>query len=276
MIRPKRDLAIALILLAISFPAFLNGLPGILRNEASVAVGVAVLAALVGFFSAFMSLNFWSALRMARRLERGEGMVAKWTVRPEAVAAFRRAETARGPNHFRLRGDDAINVLFGGEAVLADGQLYVMPTAGLQTVHAVRLQHGDPPFLEFGTSLLTAKGSPSSRTLGRTNGTLRVPASDREAALTVVWHYEAMLAGRTIVDPNRWTSRIRVGVVGMILSALAGIAGYSLAVANDWRADEPLWWVPLVLLIAAPILGLGSLVVALTAAHWRRQQRGQR
>ena len=276
MIRPKRDLAIALTLLVLSIPAFLNGLPGILRNEASVAVGVAVAAALVGFFAAFMSLNFWAALRMARRLERGEDIVAKWTVRPEAVAAFRRAETSRGPNHFRLRADDALDVIFGGEAVLAGGRLYVMPTAGLQAVRAVRLHHGDPPFLEFDTSVLTAKGSPSARTIGRTYGTLRVPATDREGAVTVVWHYEAMLAGRTIIAPNRWTYRIRGGVVGMIVSALAGLVGYLLAEANNWRADGPLGWVPLVLLIVAPIAGLGSLVLALVAARWRQQQRGQR
>jgi len=276
MIRPKRDLIIAVVLLAISIPAFLYGLPGILRNEESVAVGVAVVGGLVGFFAAFMSLNFWKALRIARQLERGEGIVAQWTVRTEAVAAFRRAETTRGPNHFRLRSDESITVIFGGEAVLVAGQLYVMPTAGLQAVRAVRLQHGDPPFLEFDTSILTAKGSPSSRTIGLTYGTLRVPATDRERAVAVVWHYEAMLSGRTIIAPNRWTNRIRVGVVGLILSGVSGVIGYVLAEANDWRAEGPLWWVPLVLLIVAPIAGLGSLIVTLVALNWRKQQRGGR
>lgn len=276
MIRPKRDLIIAAVLLAISIPAFLYGLPGILRNEESAAVGVAVVAGLVGFFAAIMTFNFWKALRIARQLERGEGIVAQWTVRAEAVAAFRRAEATRSPNHFRLRSDEAITVTFGGEAVLAAGQLYVMPTAGLQKVHAVRLHHGDPPFLEFGTSVIAPKGSPSARTIGRTYGTLRVPATDRERAVAVVWHYEAMLSGRTIVAPGRWTNRIRAGVVGLILSGVCGLVGYVLAEANDWRAEGPLWWVPLVLLIVAPIVGLGSLIATLIAINWRRQQHGRR
>jgi len=275
VIHPRRDLTIALVLLLVSMPTLLAGLPAMRRNESSWLVGIAVVAGLVAFFSAFMTWNFYNALRLARRLERGEHVVARWTVSGESMASFRREEQQRARNHWRPRVDTPVEVIVGQEAVLVGGLLYSTPTAGLQAVCSVRLLHSDPPVLEFATTLVAATGSPSSRSLGVSHGALRLPAPERRAAALVVQHFTDMLAGRTIVAPTRWTVRIWIGVAGMVLAAAAGIGGYLGAEANGWRGDAPLWWIPLVLMITAPLLALASLALTVTAAIWRRQQRGR-
>ncbi|MCC6241435.1 MAG: hypothetical protein IT353_01285, partial [Gemmatimonadaceae bacterium] len=113
MIHPRRDLTIALVLLLVSMPTLLAGLPAMRRNESSWLVGIAVVAGLVAFFSAFMTWNFYNALRLARRLERGEHVVARWTVSGESMASFRREEQQRARNHWRPRVDTPVEVIVG-------------------------------------------------------------------------------------------------------------------------------------------------------------------
>jgi hypothetical protein len=94
------------------------------------------------------------------------------------------------------------------------------------------------------------------------HGILRVPIA-RDApdqAAKVLTHYEDVMARRTIVKPNFWRIRIKIGLIGAAVSASAAAIGFSLSGMNDALAN-----VPLVLAAAGTMFALGGLVLAFLA-----------
>jgi uncharacterized membrane protein len=87
MIHPYRDFSLGLTLLISGVVALAWGYPAFFDESAHqarhAAIGIGALAAIIGFFA---TLNFAAALRIQRRLERDEGVVANWTVSPALEA----------------------------------------------------------------------------------------------------------------------------------------------------------------------------------------------
>lgn len=279
MIHPSRDVAIAIALLVFGLAAFLFGLEDLKAEASSVAAVFGVIGALVVFFSPFLLLNFWRALRLQRRLEGGQGEVDRWKLSADEIAQFVTAELesdAPRPvwwpsKRARAHGTE---VIFGDEALAVDSRYLSLPTSGLQSMRGIRWDEGPQRVLEFKTRLIVTRGA-TVQTLTTQERILRVPAPDRSAALKVYQHFGDLLSGRRIIAPRRWTVRIRGGLIVAILSALMAVLGYVLAEQNGWRGDGEFWWVPMVMMLLGIFVGFGGLTVAIVSWRFQKMQRGE-
>ena len=280
MIHPKRDLAIALIMLIGGVTAFLWGLPPMIAGTPGPR-GVAGLAGgLIGFFGGVMTFNFGAALRLQGGLLHGSTAIARWRVEPAVLRAWLDAESQRQaprPEWWPGARDLAhgIDVAFGPESVSVGGRFLSIPSSGLQAMRAVALWPGSPATLEFTTHLYAARGGSAPR-IDAVKGLLRVPAPDTAKAAAVRQYYEDVLAGRIIVAPRRWTIRIVIGLAWAGLGATAALVGRWLTQAADHRTDGPLGIAPMVAQIAGSISVLAGLTLALIAWRFRQRQRGGR
>ena len=82
----------------------------------------------------------------------------------------------------------------------------------------------------------------------------------QDQAAKVLAHYEDVMARRTIVKPNFWRIRIKIGLIGAAVGAAAAAIGFSLSDMNQALAD-----VPLIMAVAGTMVALGGLVLAFAA-----------
>jgi hypothetical protein len=167
-------------------------------------------------------------------------------------------------------------VIFAPEAVLIGGKLLSTPSAGMQSIRAVRVDPGTPSVLEFRTLLYAIVTTGNAERLVTTKGLLRVPAPSSAAAETVRRYYQEIIDGVRIIAPRRWTRRVVAGYVIAGFSLVLFILGYVLAIATKWRADGALGLLPMILMIATPLSGVGGLVVAFIASRFHKRQHGRR
>ena len=280
MIHPKRDFLIALAILALSVCAVAYAAFGPGQFETSPPRNLAAAVGGLGIlFGGIFSLNFWRALRLASRLARGEGVIACWTIPPDQMRAFLAADARlEGPrNLWRPKAEAAqrpITFAFGPEVIAVDGALHSIPSAGMQSMRAVKLRPWAPPMLEFSTNLVTTRSGVVGG-LVTIKSLLRLPAPNLQQAESLRRYYQDILDGQTIVAPGRWTLRIKIGLWGAVLGLASALAGYLLSEATGWRADDTSGMVSLLLLIAGPLLVLGGLLLALIAWRLHGIQRGR-
>jgi hypothetical protein len=273
MIHPKRDFTIALCLTLLGIAAVLWGYPAFTDADPSPRMIAGLVGALVTFFGLLASINFWFALRVQNRLKSGSNTVFRWTVPPALMRAYVENEARRtGPRaHWQPNEEDiakGLSVAFEPESVLVSAYIYSMPSSGMQAIRAVDVEPGTPPVIEFQTQLFTMTGG-SAITVRVHEGLLRVPAPGAAMAEQVRRYYADIIAGRTIVAPDRWTKRIRWGRWIAIVSALLGIAGFALAQATGWRGIAAITLI-LISLLFTP----AGLAIMAFASVFRRRQRG--
>ena len=248
-------------------------------GSSSAKIGIGLFVGIIGFLFQF---NFLWGVRVMRAMRRGEGEIARWTVSPDALDAFRKNDElrkARGDrNDYTLPAENppgGLDVIFSADGVLVGGTFFGLASTGLSHFRSVRVLPENPLCIEFGTALVWASNVNVPR-IHTTAGTLRIPVSRTATAEAkkVFDHFSKVLARETIVKPDFWRRRIRWGLTTAAVCALAAAAGFALEAAK-----VELGIVPLVMAVAGTMLALGGLVLALLAwmfylgQHGRRRQR---
>ena len=269
MIHPKRDSLIALIVTLACLLVFGWGLSRLrYLGESDVPGGIAIaLGGLVGFFGLLMLLNLrWSA-RIARRMERGEGIIARWTVPADTIAAYLAAEATRpwqARSSWRPKPGAAAEVLFSEDAILAGGRYHGLKAKGLQVFSVVRLVQSTPPVIEFLIQEITTS-SAHNYAAGKFDLRIPIPPGAEPPAALVLEHFRKVRAGDAVADTRFWRLRQRIGLAIFLLSALAGAAGYGLAERSDWRVDDTMGIVVVTLMLVGLLFGTAGLFLAAVA-----------
>jgi hypothetical protein len=279
MIHPLRDSLIALFLTLSGLAALAYGGQRLWQfGENDVPGGIAVVVGgLTAFFCVLMLANFLWAVRVTRRILRGEGVIACWTVPAETVDAYRAAERARprwDRSRWRPKPGTAAEVIFTADAVMAGGRYHGLSSSGTQHFVAVQMVAGNPGLIQFTSREITA--SPSS-SLTWYKSVLRLPVARGadEPAGKVYTHFRQVLSGQTLVKPDFWTRRIRIGRISLMIGVVAGGVGWALGAQSGWQIDDTAGMTALVLMIAGAFFGIIGLSVTLIASAFRRQQKGR-
>lgn len=232
-----------------------------------------VLGGLVAFFGAFLVLNFLAAHRLISRLAAGRGVVARWRIRPEAMAEFLVLDRARTPANAwvpsRRDRREGAEVIFGAELMVLGSRFHALPTAGLQALRGIGHDPGPPLCLWLQTrSYISNTGR-----LVPQDEVWRIPVIDPQAANAAVSHFHAALQGKAIVAPGRWTWRLRIGLALLVILPLVGLYGWMQMNQPGVRTEAEF-----ILPMTLTMLGvLGTPAVAIFTAivyTFRRRQRG--
>ncbi len=280
---PRLQVRICLALLVVSVVALVAGIAGL--NSAggeATAAGVAVALGLLGsvIFALFL-LNFAWAVRVFDAIQRGENLVARWTVPADAFDRFRENEAGHAagghPNDYtppRATPPGGVEVIFAKDGVIVGDTYFGLSTTGLSHFRQVGIVPGDPLCLGFQTALLTGRQQSSGTpTFNTALGLLRIPVANaaHPEAQAVLDHYIAALAGQVMVKPEFWPKRIRWGLWAAAGSAVVAAAGFGLG-----ALDTDLGVVPLILAVVGTVAALGGLVLAFVAWTFAdRQRRGR-
>lgn len=218
--------------------------------------------------------NFIWGMRVLGALQRGEGVIARWTVAPATFDQFRAFDrtlkgTAEDNDYWapKVTPPAGIEVLFTPESVLIGDTFFGLASSGLIRFGNVRLRQSTPPCLEFSTIMTQVAGQPSAVRVYNWQGVLRVPIADdaHDVAAKVLRHYEDVIARRTIVRPNFWRTRIKIGLIAAAVSAAIAALGFALIGMSEILA--------LVMMIAGVIFTFAGLVLASLAWLFEKQQR---
>jgi hypothetical protein len=235
--------------------------------SSAAKIGIGLFVGIIGFLFQF---NFLWGVRVMRAMRRGDGEIARWTVPPDALAAFRKNDEAHAAhgrrNDYTVPAralSEGVQVIFSTNAVIVGGTYFGLTTTGLSHFRSVRMLPEHPPCIEFDTALVSGSNVTVPR-LHVSHGTLRIPVSataTREAE-KVLAHYSDVLTRKVIVQPHFWRWRIRLGLTTAIVCALVAAAGFGVE-----AADVDLGIIPLIMAVAGTIFGLGGLILA--AIAWR-------
>lgn len=231
----------------------------------------------VAIFGGLLIFNFAWGMRVIAAMRRGDGVIARWTVPPRSVDAFRDTDRqlrrTEGDNDYRVprkTPPGGLEVVFSADGVLIGDTFFGLASTGISRFTSVRLRQYNPPFIEFGTAMTSILKTTHVRVL-HTAGVLRVPvtlAAEAQAG-AVLKHYRDVIARRVIVKPDFWRWRIRLGLRVAAVSAIVAGIGFALRERNSELAD-----VPLIMAVAGAVIGVGGLVLAFLAFLLERQQRG--
>jgi hypothetical protein len=265
MIHAKRDSLIALIATLLALAAFAWGLQRLsVFGQNDTAGGAAAgIGGLVAFLGVLLILNFRWALTLTRRMERGQGVFARWTVPADIVTAYVALEAKRRwvlRSRWRPKPGRAAEVLFSDDAVLAGGRYHGLRSRGLQVFTHVHLLPGTPDVIEFQIREITTS-SAHNYAAGQFELRIPVPPGATEEAEKVIAHFTKIRADAP-ADARFWRLRRKIGLGILLVSALSAAGGYILAEQADWRGEDP---TALILLIVGAIFGLMGFVLTLIA-----------
>jgi hypothetical protein len=221
--------------------------------------------------------NFIWGMRVVAALQRGEGVIARWTVAPATFDQFRAFDctlkgTAEDNDYWtpKVTPPAGVEILFTPESVLIGDTFFGLASSGLIRFSNVRLRQSTPPCLEFSTIMTQLAGQPSAVRVYNWQGVLRVPIADdaHDVAAKVLSHYEDVVARRTIVRPNFWRVRIKIGLIAAAVFSSIAVLGYALNGMNEELAQAPL-----IMMIVGAIFGGAGLVLASLAWLFQKQQR---
>jgi len=276
---PRRQVKIALSLFGVCFAAFLYGVVviGLLGNDSAIA-GVALAVGILGsLIFLFMTFNFLWAVRIWSAMQRGENVIARWTVPADVFDQFReneKGQIAEGhPNDYRLPRQmppAGVDVIFSKNGVIIGDTYFGLATTGLLHIRQVGIVPGNPLCLGFQTAMISGRRGGFGAAVQVTLGLLRMPVANtaHAEAKTVIDHYSAALSGALIVRPDFWNKRIKWGLWAAGISAVAAAAGFGL---NALGVEGE---IPLVLAVAGTIFAIGGLVLVLIA--WTNKVRERR
>ena len=246
-------------------------------TSSSLKIGLGLFVGIIGFLFQF---NFLWGVRVMRAMRRGEGEIARWTVSPEALDAFRKNEERRNAlgdrNDYKLPASNragGLQVIFAADGVMVGGTYFGLANTGLSYFRSVQVLPENPLCIQFGTALVTASNLSAPR-LYTTTGVVRIPVSRTATAEAkkVLAHFSKVLARETVVKPDFWRRRIRWGLTAAVVCALTAAAGFALE-----AAEVQLGSVPLIMAVAGTIIAIGGLILASIAWMFHaRQHRGKR
>lgn len=149
---------------------------------------------------ALMAANYLYAFSLVRKLRRGEGVIASWTVPPAEFDRFRAVEGARKTrkNNWRMpRGDwpSGLPVVFGANAVLLGDTYFKLLGKGISRFWNVRIETDAVSSVEFAMGL-TVHGAGTLGLTARYRGHLRVPIAmeGNVQAARVMSHFQQVIA----------------------------------------------------------------------------------
>jgi hypothetical protein len=221
--------------------------------------------------------NFVWGMRVVAAIERGEGVIARWTVAPATFDQFRTFDrtlkgTAEDNDYWlpKVTPPAGVKVAFTADSVMINDTFFGLANSGLVRFTGVRWRQSSPPCIEFGTVMTQAVGQPSSVRVYNVQGVLRIPIADdaHDVAANVLRHYEDVIARRTIVKPNFWRLRIKIGLIAAAVFGAVAALGYALSGMN-----EELSQAPMIMMIVGIIFGIAGLVLASLARLFEMRQR---
>ena len=243
-------------------------------SSSSLKIGLGLFVGIVGFLFQF---NFLWGVRVMRAMRRGEGEIARWTVSPDALDAFRKNEERRKAlgdrNDYKLPARNpsgGLQVIFAADGVLVGDTYFGLASTGLSYFRSVQVLPENPLCIEFGTALVSGSNLSVPR-LYTATGVLRIPVSRTATAQAkkVLAHFAKVLARETVVKPDFWRRRVRWGLTAAVVCALAAGAGFALE-----AAEVQLGIVPLIMAVAGTIFGVGGLILASIAWMFHLRQDG--
>lgn len=278
---PRRSVNICIAGLAIGAAALAWGLWSMDGGEdapAGIAVAVGLLFCIV--FPMFL-FNFLWAVRLTDAMQRGEDVIARWTVPPQTLEEFRadEAESKKQgrPNDWKVPKKippEGLDVIFSPSAVMIGDTFFGLSRAGLARFSGVQAVPGNPLSLGFGMVMTTGRATSSGGARITTQRSeLRVPVARTASAEAskVIAHYTAVTTGQTVARPGFWALRLKIGLWAAAIAATTGIVGFALRGLNDQLAN-----IPLVMAIAGTMFTLGGLLIAAIAALIQRAERTDR
>lgn len=182
--------------------AVLWGWTGAVPEPGSAKMVARNLGAVLLLISGLATANYLYAASLARKLHRGEGVIASWTVPQSEFERFRTAEGAmtKRRNNWTPRGEwpSGLPVIFGRDAVLVGDTYFKLLGKGISRFASVRIEQATIPSVEFAMRL-TAYGAVGLGQTARYRGHLRVPIASGASveAARVVGHFEDVLEGRS-------------------------------------------------------------------------------
>ena len=238
----------------------------------SIGIGAGIVVAVLG---AAVLVNFLRGIRAVNRIKRGVAVIARWTVTPSEVEAFRadedRRKAARDVNDYRLPKripPEGIPVVFADDAVMVGDTYFALVSKGMFTFDGVEVLADRPRAIQFGTRSTTLADTGTSFSIRTSVGVLRVPVANAatEELKVVARHFLDVLNGQKIVNPSFYPSRIRMGLIAAVVFGILAAIGFGMEAVNpDFEPD----WLPLVLAVVGVIGALGGLVLAWLANAMR-------
>ncbi|QVQ28882.1 hypothetical protein [Achromobacter deleyi] len=232
--------------------------------RAMIVIGLGSISAVLG--GAFF-LNLSSIRRTFRMMRDEQTAIARWVVPAEQVERYREIDQHLSSqdkmNSYGLPQTtprDGIEVIFSDEGVLIGDHYFCLATSGLYCAMGVRFIEMDPPIIEFDI-VMPAITNPSPAYVGDVFGVLRVPvaAEAEQKALQIASHFDDIFERRVIVNPDRWTKRIRISLAAAVVAFACGVAGVALISPDQGRGHANR---PSLFLIIFGVLGTGGGLIA--------------
>lgn len=158
------------------------------------------LGAVTMIVGALMTVNYLYALSLVRKMQRGENVIASWTVLPAEFDRFREVERTRKKkkNNWRMPRRDwpsGLPVVFSANAVLVGDTYFKLLGHGISRFCNVRIETDAVSSVEFAMRL-TVHGAGTLSQTARYRGHLRVPIANLASieAARVVGHFQQIIA----------------------------------------------------------------------------------
>ncbi|WP_156022277.1 hypothetical protein [Sphingomonas sp. UNC305MFCol5.2] len=145
-------------------------------QEASTAKTLGIVVLVIALL---MAANYLYAQSLINKMRRGDDVIGRWTVAPDAFAIFRDNELRRKKrkNNWRLpRGNwpEGLEVIFTRRSVLVGNTWFRLATKGMSRFANARIETDAVSSIEF-SMRLTIRGAGSTHQSARYNGHLRIP-----------------------------------------------------------------------------------------------------
>lgn len=239
----------------------------------------------IGLFAAIMGLPF-SALffigqGVYRRVARREGAMARWTLTPDELEAFRAGDARRsalGPDYLSDYTAPAtcppggLDVIFVPNGVMIGDVYFGLSNTGLVRFAGLKMLQHDMLAIEFRILYTSVRGATVQRYVTE-SVLLRVPIARNatEDAARVFTHFEKVLRREIIVNPGFWPVRIRIGLWSAAICGLISATGYAFW-SPATSLENP---VPEIMMGGGAIFAIAGLILAAAAWIQYRRHRGR-
>ncbi len=271
-------IALAVTLLAwgsVAWGAWEMDATGMETTRSAVMIGIGLLPAM---FGPFLVLNFWAGVRVIAALRQGKGVIGRWRIPQADLAAFMAEDTKRnshGPEYWndwtppRAAPPEGIEIVFVGNGVLVSDTYFILPNFGPIRFERVGILPMNPVSIEY--VMVAPYVTRFSYRQTRSALRLPIPRADDPQALKVLDHYQQVLAGKVVSNPDFYRNRVRFGLAAaLVLLPFAGL-GARLDQNGFGQVD-----VPSIMVIFGGIFGCGALLLALFAWVLGQRQRLRR
>jgi hypothetical protein len=243
----------------------------------AAAIGVGFPVAVIATGMLFLAIR---TIRIVAALDRGEGVIARWTVSPDDFAEFVADDSARNALGGGYRNDwkvprtipaQGMEIVFGADGVCVGGRYFGLVNTGMLKFDGVQMLPSNPLALEFGTVATTISYVNTLRT-HRRRGVLRIPVARlaRAEAIRVLDHFRRVDAREIVVNPGFYLGRMRFGLIAAPICFLVAATGFALQFLGYGNLLDGT--LPVALAVGGIVSGIGALVLALLARRLSRAQ----